>query len=569
MHLCKRLVSLLLVLCLALSLTAMGASALEAAPTEELDELEKLATDYVTAYIENIYLDGGNDLSKATVAELAADAAVESSLALPMDQQVLVGQELTTLSKLCDNITFLDETAQYYGYLQTAQNLTAEDFSLEVTVLDHVLDGTYAYVHLYGLVECQFPGWDERSAAGDHYYVEFIKSTAGWTIVNMTVEFLAVHGIKKETFDLQASIQAADEAFRQPVIVAPSESVEPQAITTHGYSYNKNTAIAYSMVYTTSKNNEGYDPDPARDYEEFQNLTAFESYTGKGGNCQNYVSQCLYAGLGGSNTASKVEAGSPPMDRAGQYQWYWMGDDPTYQRIASWTAADAFYEYADASFDKSNRDETGLRGSLKEISAGSNFSVADATTYQLYGSILEVFQDGSSSPYHAILIVNANGFERDQVLFNGNTPMRKSWPVGSNYPSERLALIIPTGMDVIGDHTHTYTNRGNWTGVVCNTCGYNKTRITINPPYRGCFPKGTTCDITGSVGFTCYRIAVGITDPSGNTSWAEYTNTSSVSRSYTFSQAGLYNIRIAVRNMPESYGSESDSISLDFTLRTY
>ena len=70
----------------------MGASALEAAPTEELDELEKLATDYVTAYIENIYLDGGNDLSKATVAELAADAAVESSLSLPMDQQVLVGR---------------------------------------------------------------------------------------------------------------------------------------------------------------------------------------------------------------------------------------------------------------------------------------------------------------------------------------------------------------------------------------------------------------------------------------------------------------------------------------------
>lgn len=566
MQRCKRLVSLLLVLCLALSLTAMGASALEAAPTEELDELEKLATDYVTAYIENIYLDGGNDLSKATVAELAADAAVESSLSLPMEQQVLVGQELTTLSKLCDNITFLDETAQYYGYLQTAQGSKVENFSLSTTTVERKIDGTYGYIHLYALAEYQYPELDEPSAAGDHYVVEFLKTNAGWTIVNMTVEFLEAYGVEPETFDLQASIRAADEAFRQPVIVAPSESVEPQSITTHGYSYNKNTAIAYSMVYTTSKNNEGYDPDPTRDYEEFQNLTAFWTYTGDGGNCQNYVSQCLYAGLGGSNTASKVEAGIPPMDRSGYYQWYWMDDK---NRAPSWTAADDFYEYADASFDKSNRDETGLRGSLKEISAGSNFSAADATTYQLYGSILEVFRDGSSSPYHAILIVNANGFERDQVLFNGNTPMRKSWPVGSNYPSERLALIIPTGMDVIGDHTHTYTNRGNWTGVVCNTCGYNKTRITINPPYRGCFPKGTTCDITGSVGFTCYRIAVGITDPSGNTSWSQYTNTSSVSRSYTFSQAGLYNIRIAVRNMPESYGSESDSISLDFTLRTY
>ena len=189
-----------------------------------------------------------------------------------------------------------------------------------------------------------------------------------------------------------------------------------------------------------------------------------------------------------------------------------------------------------------------------------------------YLASMDIFVIGREKLLHLVresVARNLYRLERDQVLFNGNTPMRKSWPVGSNYPSERLALIIPTGMDVIGDHTHTYTNRGNWTGVVCNTCGYNKTRITINPPYRGCFPKGTTCDITGSVGFTCYRIAVGITDPSGNTSWSQYTNTSSVSRSYTFSQAGLYNIRIAVRNMPESYGSESDSISLDFTLRTY
>ena len=84
MHTYKRIAALLLVLCLALSLTCMSASATAADSTEELEELEKLATNYVTSYIENIYLDGGNDLTKGTISELAADTAVDAALSLPL-----------------------------------------------------------------------------------------------------------------------------------------------------------------------------------------------------------------------------------------------------------------------------------------------------------------------------------------------------------------------------------------------------------------------------------------------------------------------------------------------------
>ena len=555
MHLCKRLVSLLLVLCLALSLTAMGASALEVAPTEELDELEKLATDYVTAYIENIYLDGGNDLSKATVAELAADAAVESSLALPMDQQVLVGQEFTTLSKLCDNITFLDETAQYYGYLQAAQGSKVENFSLSTTTIERKIDGTYGYIHLYALAEYQYPELDEPSAAGDHYVVEFLKTSAGWTIANMTVEFLESYGVEPETFDLQASIQAADEAFRQPVVTVP-DPVETQAVTS-AYYYNRATAVAYAMVYTTSRDNIG-----VYDFTDFCNEN-FTYYTNDvnndcGVNCQNYVSQCLWAGFGGSNTSTKINRNIAPMDNSGNLKWYW--DTNGYS--SSWTAVDTFLDYAKASTNATG--ETGLRADFETVGYGSNFS---ASASRLVGSVLAL-NWSNNPPDHAVLVAIADSSARSGVYFNGNSPMRKSKRLGDEFPSTSMTVIIPKSIDVVGTCTHNYTNSGNWTGVVCNSCGYNKTRITINPPYRGCFPKGTTCDITGSVGFTCYRIAVGITDPSGNTSWSEYTNTSSVSRSYTFSQAGLYNIRIAVRNMPESYNGTS-SVWLDYTIRTY
>ena len=376
----------------------------------------------------------------------------------------------------------------------------------------------------------------------------------------MTVEFLEAYGVEPETFDQQASIQAADEAFRQPVVTVP-DPVETQAVTSSAYYYNKAAAVAYSMVYTTSRDNINN-----FNFPEFRNPN-FPYYRDPtlnlcGENCQNYVSQCLWAGLGGSNTPSKIENRILPMDTSGSdaMQWHCDGTNKT----ESWSAVDSFLNYADQSNDAEN--ETGLRSSIAHVSGGSNFTTSASN---LVGSALALHRDGDDSPDHAILVVTADSTKRSDVYFNGNSPMRKSKRLGDEFPNTPLEVIVPLSMDVIGDHTHTYTNRGNWTGVVCNTCGYNKTRIRINPPYRGCFPKGTTCDITGSVGFTCYRIAVGITDPSGNTSWSQYTNTSSVSRSYTFSQAGLYNIRIAVRNMPESYGSESDSISLDFTLRTY
>ena len=45
------------------------------------------------------------------------------------------------------------------------------------------------------------------------------------------------------------------------------------------------------------------------------------------------------------------------------------------------------------------------------------------------------------------------------------------------------------------------------------------------------------------------RIAIGITKPSGSTSWREFTNTSSGSVSYTFSERGLYTVVVAARDV--------------------
>ena len=58
-------------------------------------------------------------------------------------------------------------------------------------------------------------------------------------------------------------------------------------------------------------------------------------YDGAGGNCTNYVSQCLYAS-------------GIPMDQSGDAQWYWYSDS---SRAPAWTGVDSFRVYA--------RDNTG------------------------------------------------------------------------------------------------------------------------------------------------------------------------------------------------------------------
>lgn len=63
---------------------------------------------------------------------------------------------------------------------------------------------------------------------------------------------------------------------------------------------------------------------------------------------------------------------------------------------------------------------------------------------------------------------------------------------------------------------------------------------------------GTTKTINATTTMTCYRIAIGITKPSGSVSWTEYTSTGQVSRGYTFDTRGLYAVTIRVRDISDS-----------------
>lgn len=135
-----------------------------------------------------------------------------------------------------------------------------------------------------------------------------------------------------------------------------------------------------------------------------------------------------------------------------------------------------------------------------------------------------------------------------------------------------MDLIIPNYFNVASSCSgHTYATYAtsispSGKGSVCTQCGYSN--LTISGNLIAQIPVGTTKTISAIASMTCFRIAIGITPPTGMASWTQYTSVNQVSRSYTFSQTGLYTITISVRDISDS-NSASNTAQHVFRVRVY
>ncbi|MDR0433749.1 MAG: amidase domain-containing protein [Gracilibacteraceae bacterium] len=160
------------------------------------------------------------------------------------------------------------------------------------------------------------------------------------------------------------------------------------------HAYNREAAKAYADAWVGQRNKQWTD------------------YSSLGGNCQNYLSQCLLAG-------------GAPMDTSGGAVWYWRADS---RRAPSWTAVTYFLDYA--------RRNTGP----------GLAALADAPYYS--GEIGDAILLGDESGWRHIVVVTA--LVRDgegrviDYLVHSNTVEWKYFPV-SAYPYTRQMLIHIAG----------------------------------------------------------------------------------------------------------------------------
>lgn len=166
--------------------------------------------------------------------------------------------------------------------------------------------------------------------------------------------------------------------------------------------YNREEAVSYAMKWWNQRNEE---------WMEYDDL---------GGNCNNFISQCLYA------------AGIP-MDYEGEstVQWKWYSDDinlseSDWGRVPSWTGVSAFYDYCGLN------EGSGLCGWVNE----NVFSAQPG----------DIIQFGAADEWrHSVIVTDRIYDENGEVvdfLIASNTTDRVNYPLSAyGYTSIRLLRI--------------------------------------------------------------------------------------------------------------------------------
>lgn len=137
----------------------------------------------------------------------------------------------------------------------------------------------------------------------------------------------------------------------------------------------------------------------------------FGNFRGIGGNCTNFVSQCVYAG-------------SCVMNYTPTFGWYYVSLE---DRSPSWTGVEYFYDFMTANTDVG---PFGTEASLDELETGDVIQLGNS-------------QDGF---YHTLLVV---GFEGEDPLVAAQTDDAFARPLSTySYDFSRFIKILGVRVDV-------------------------------------------------------------------------------------------------------------------------
>jgi hypothetical protein len=165
-----------------------------------------------------------------------------------------------------------------------------------------------------------------------------------------------------------------------------------------------------------------YDRDAAVSYARRwvgkRNTADWQVYDRMGGNCQNFVSQAIYAG-------------GVPMDYQDSLQWKWFGDIPTTYagaqgRSASWSGVDDFLKY------------------VRENAGDGMVAAANAPYYS--GEPGDVIHMGMSGDWrHTVMITrvmtDSSGNTVDYLVAS-NTADLLNFPVSAHYYQQQMLIKI-------------------------------------------------------------------------------------------------------------------------------
>ena len=214
----------------------------------------------------------------------------------------------------------VDYTLTGYHYtLSCMQTGVLEDGAVEMGAIETVVQNF-----------TQLPGVDSQRSGNFHHFV--LEEVDGTWYIRSQMQYDTLYGQLMEEGEgdwreadlAQAYIQAMPgylEEIRAAQALREEQLGQDAALPQAEQDYDWQAALAYADEYAMDCNG------------------AWTDYSSVGGNCQNYVSQCLLAG-------------GIPMDISGSAVWKWYGSTPSNSaraegRSTSWTGAGSFRTYAE------------------------------------------------------------------------------------------------------------------------------------------------------------------------------------------------------------------------------
>ena len=151
--------------------------------------------------------------------------------------------------------------------------------------------------------------------------------------------------------------------------------------------YNRENAVAYARKYAFSQN------------------SLFANFAGIGGNCTNFVSQCIYAG-------------SCEMNYKPTFGWYYISLD---ERSPSWSGVEYFYNFI-----------------IENTDVGPFGRVATSDELE-NGDVIQLGRNDEGF-YHTLLVV---GFDGEDILVAAQTDNAYARPLSTyNYDFARYIKIL-------------------------------------------------------------------------------------------------------------------------------
>lgn len=488
---------------LALALLGTGASA-SSAGTEEA-AIRSAALSFLRNYQETTLLYEPRDLRANTVADpyLNMQEGAENAL-------FRIGKKDLTLAQLRENIPYLEKKAAFYAGMRQLQGIYRENLQLHYALDELEIENNACRAHVTATAEFRYTDSGRPSVYETGYTVRLVRLGRRWLVADLA-DGSQFDKTYKDSGTLD--VDAALEAFARQL------ETENCTLTFSGRTPGSGNWIEYSgadaaaYAYTYSRRTAG------EERTDFYNAQ-FVSYAGEGGDCQNFASQCMWAGFGGSQDSGAIACRGLPMDNAGSHQWF--GRPASGGKINhSWISCQSFRQYLTGSRDASGyggsnaAGDAGIYASVLDVGAGSPLSAV--TAEELVGAAAHV--DGSGGRYsHAIIFTAATGTSRSEIWYCGHTNDVTNIKLGDFYTGP-IKVYIPRYLRTGGAARPLRAAR-------------------LQP-----VAVGETGNLTAWAGGVQEQMSITVTPPGGTEEQAAFSNnTDTCWTEYLFSLPGLYRV---------------------------